>query len=206
MIMKGIETNLPGLEAGRYGADIARFGTDKSVLYRNRGGVIRFMDAWGMTDTMRTVGKILHQLNQHHKLKQIPIVVDTVGVGAGVYDRLKEQGYQAVPFSGAERAYRPDKFMNRRAELYWSFRVALEAGEIDIDPADMILQEQLQSIKWWVNSSGKIQIESKEDMRKRGVHSPDLADACVYSTAHQSIEAQMALPGSLAHDLLTMRL
>lgn len=206
MIMKGIATQLPGLESGRYGADIARFGTDKSVVYRNRGGVVRYVDAWGMTDTMRTTGKIVSILKEHHALKQIPIVVDTVGVGAGVYDRLKEQEYQAVPFSGAERAYRPDKFMNRRAELYWQFRVDLEHGNIDLDPKDLTLQEQLQSIKWWVNSSGKIQIESKEDMRKRGVHSPDLADAAVYSTAHQSYAAQMALPGSLAHDLLTMKL
>lgn len=206
MIKKGIETELPGFDTGRYGVDIARFGTDKSVVYRNRGGVVRYVDSWGMTDTMQTTGKVNAILMRHHKLKQVPVVVDVVGVGAGVYDRLKEQGYQAVPFSGAERAYRPDKFKNRRAELYWGFRVLLDEGLIDLDPQDLKLQEQLQSIKWWVDSSGRIQIESKEEMRKRGIASPDMADACVYSTAHNTPLHVMALPGSLAHDLLTMKL
>lgn len=206
MINKGIETQLPGLEVGRYGADIARFGEDKSVVYRNRGGCVRFVDSWGMTDTMRTAGKLNVILGGHHTARPVPMVVDVVGVGAGVYDRLKEQGFQVSPFSGAERAFRPDKFMNRRAEVYWNFRVELENGNIDLDPEDKALQEQLQSIKWWVNSSGKIQIESKEDMRKRGVKSPDLADAAVYSTAYNTPVHTMALPGSLAHDLLTKQL
>lgn len=206
MITKGIATNLPGLEAGRYGVDVARFGTDKSSIYRNRGGVIRFIDSWGMTDTMRTTGKVVTVLQGHHHLKQIPVVIDVVGVGAGVYDRIKEQGFQAVPFSGAERAYRPDKFQNRRAEAWWGFRVDLENGDIDLDPEDTELISQLQSIKWWTNSSGKIQIESKEDMRKRGVKSPDLGDAAVYSNTHNTQLHTMALPGSLAHDLLTKKL
>lgn len=206
MIQKGIETELPGLTAGRYGVDVARFGTDKSAVYRNRGNVIRFVDSWGMTDTMRTTGKVVSILRKHPHQLPVPVVIDVVGVGAGVYDRLKEQEFQAIPFSGAERAYRPDKFKNRRAELYWNFRVMIERGEIDIDPKDEQLQTQLQSIKWWVDSGGRIQIESKEDMQKRGVKSPDLADACVYSTAHNTPLATMALPGSLAHDLLTMTL
>jgi sorbitol-specific phosphotransferase system component IIA len=206
MINKGVALNLPGIEKGRYGADIARFGTDKSVVYRNRGGVIRLVDAWGMTDTMRTTGKINVILKQHWHLDQVPLVIDVVGVGAGVYDRLKEQGHQVVPFSGAERAFHPDKFKNRRAELYWGFRTLLDDELIDLDPEDGELLTQLQSIKWWVDSGGRIQIESKEDMKKRGVKSPDLADACVYSTAHNTPMAVMALPGSLAHDLLQMKL
>jgi hypothetical protein len=206
MIQKGIDTNLSGLDAGRYGADIARFGTDKTTIYRNRGGVIRYVDSWGMTDTMKTTGKIINHMIRHPHMKKVPIVVDVVGVGSGVHDRLKEQGFQSIPFSGAERAFRPDKFKNRRAELYWNFRLELDQFGYDLDPDDKALHEQLQSIKWMTDSAGKIQIESKEDMRKRGVKSPDLADAAVYSTAFNTPAAVMALPGSLAHDLLTMKL
>jgi phage terminase large subunit len=145
-------------------------------------------------------------MSRHHRLKKVPIVVDVVGVGSGVHDRLKEQEWPSIPFSGAQRAHRADKFLNRRSEAWWNFRVMLENGEIDLDPEDKQLLEQLQSIKWWTNSNGKIQIESKEDMRKRGVKSPDLGDAAVYSTTHDVQFHQMALPGSLAHDLLTMQL
>jgi hypothetical protein len=206
MIQKGIDTELPGLETGCYGADVARMGSDKSVVYRNRGGVIRYVDSWSMTDTMQTTGKFKLILDKHLHLNRPAMVVDVVGLGAGPYDRMREMGYPVVAFSGAERAYRPDKFKNRRAEAYWGFRQALEDGIIDLDPEDKDLHAQLQTIKWFVDSSGRIQIESKEDMRKRGVKSPDLADACVYSTIRHAPLAVAAPQGSLASDLLTMKM
>jgi hypothetical protein len=202
MIQKGIETDLPGLERGRYGADIARMGADKSVVYRNRGGQIRYVDSWGMTDTMQTTGKIKGILDKHLHLKRPPMVIDIVGIGSGVYDRLREMRYGCVGFSGGERAHRPDKFKNRRAEVYWGFRQALEDGLIDLDPEDEELHTELQSIKWFVDSTNRIQIESKEDMRTRGVKSPDRADAAVYTTIARPPFVNVALEGSLATDLL----
>ena len=207
MIQTGIDTELPGIRKGRYGADIARMGTDKTVLYRNRGGVIRFVDSWGMTDTMRTTGKIKLVLDSHIHLVRPDCVLDIVGLGAGVYDRLREMGYPVIGFSGAERAYRPDKFKNRRAEIFWTFRNDLENGMIDLDPDDHELHQELQNIKWWVDSSGRIQIESKEDMKERGVKSPDRADACVYSTVGNALWVhQPAAEPTLASDLLTMEM
>lgn len=207
MIQTAINTELPGIIKGRYGADVSRMGTDKTVLYRNRGGVIRYVDSWGMTDTMRTTGKFKLVLDQHHITNRPDFVVDVVGLGAGVFDRLREQGYPAVGFSGAERAFRPDKFKNRRAEIYWTFRNDLEIGNIDLDPDDEELHSQLQNIKWWVDSGGRIQIESKDDMRERGVKSPDRADACVYSTVHSApMVYQPIQGGTIASDLLTMEM
>jgi len=205
MIQKGIDTELPGIGKGRYGADVSRMGQDKTVLYRNRDGVIRYVDSWGMTDTMKTTGKFKLHLDGHNRLSRPGFVVDVVGLGAGVFDRLREQGYDVTSFSGAERAYRPDKFKNRRAEIYWTFRNDLENGLIDLDREDEELQAQLQNIKWWVDSGGRIQIESKEDMRERGVKSPDYADACVYSTvAKAPMVYQPTMNASIASDLLTM--
>jgi len=207
MIQTGIDTDLPGIEKGRYGADVSRMGVDRTVVYRNRGGVIRYVDSWGMTDTMKTTGKFKLILDQHHRTNRPNMVIDIIGLGSGVFDRLREMGYPATPFNGAERAYRPDKFKNRRAEIYWTFRQNLEDGNIDLDAEDLQLQEQLQNIKWWVDSSGRIQIESKEDMRERGVKSPDRADACVYSTVHSGpLIVQPISKGSIASDLLTMEM
>jgi hypothetical protein len=207
MIQQAIDCDLPGIEKGRYGADVSRMGVDKTVVYRNRGGVIRYVDSWGMTDTMKTTGKFKLILDQHHRTNRPNMVIDIIGLGSGVFDRLREMGYPCTPFTGAERAYRPDKFKNRRAEVYWTFRSNLEDGNIDLDPLDLELQEQLQNIKWWVDSSGRIQIESKEDMRDRGVKSPDRADACVYSTIHSGpLVVQPISQGSIASDLLTMEM
>lgn len=206
MIQRGIDTNLPGLGRGRYGADIARFGDAKTVVYRNRDGQVRFVDSWGMADTMQTTGKIVNILTRHKRINPVPIVVDVTGVGAGVRDRLREQGFDAIEFVAAGRAYRPDKFMNRRAEVFWQFRVDLETGDIDLDPEDETLHAQLQSIKWFVTSTGKIGIESKEDMRERGVPSPDLADAAVYSMSGVTPVEVIQASGSLASDLLTMEM
>jgi len=75
---------------------------------------------------------------------------------------------------------------------------------LDIDPMDTELQSQLQNIKWWVDSTGRIQIESKEDMRERGVKSPDYADAAVYATVGNSPAVyQPGMHTSMATDLLT---
>jgi hypothetical protein len=203
MIQKGIDTEFPGIARGRYGADIARFGDNKTVVYRNRDGQVRFEDSWGMSDTMKTSGKLVNISTKHHSTASVPMVIDTVGVGGGVFDRMREQGLDVVPFVASERANRPDKFQNRRAEAFWQFRLDLELGNIDLDPADEKLHNELMSIKWGVTSSGKIYIESKEDMRERGVPSPDHADAAVYSTVGYNPYYAQQLGGGLATDLLT---
>lgn len=206
MVQRGILTDLPGIETGRYGADISRFGDNQTVVYRNRGGQIRLTEYWGMMDTMKTVGKLILIVTKHHRTAPVPMVIDVTGLGAGVYDRMKEQNYDVVPFVAAGRANRPEKYVNRRAELFWQFRLDLEGGLIDLDPADEKLHSQLQSIKWGVTSTGKIYIESKEDMRDRGVPSPDRADAAVYSTSGYTAYQINQVEGSLAQDLLTRRM
>jgi hypothetical protein len=180
MISRAIAVDLPGLDKGKLGCDIARFGDDESVIYRNRGGQIRLEESWGKTDTMRSTGKIAVRVRQYG----IQAIVDVVGIGAGVFDRLREQNLPATPFGGGERAFRKDRFINRRAEQYWTFRELMEADLIDLDPEDDKLLSQLQTVKYYIDSSGRIGLESKEDMKKRGFPSPDRADAAVMSTVH----------------------
>lgn len=180
MLAKAIETELPGIERGRYSIDIARMGQDETVCYRNRGGVIREEWAAHKQDTVATTGKIIETLHTH-KLRNVPAVVDMVGVGAGVYDNLREAGLPVVGFNGGFASLRPKRFLNLRAEMYWAAREGIEAGEIDLDPLDDKLLSQLGSIKYGLDSKGRIYIESKDDMRKRGLPSPDRADALVMS-------------------------
>jgi hypothetical protein len=181
--------DLPGFDVGRYGADIARYGQDKSVLYRNRGGVIRLIDEWAKADTMQSAGRIARRLRSHGN-KRPPANIDTIGLGAGVYDRLREQRLNVAPYQGSQRALNPAKFRNRRSETWWTFKELMEEGLIDLDPVDDTLAAQLSSVKWNTDSAGRIYVETKEDMLSRGLPSPNHADAAIMSTVFAGAVAE----------------
>jgi hypothetical protein len=163
----------------RLGLDVARLGTDETVLYSNKNGYIRAIARWAKTDTMETVGRFRRLYSEPN---DAPVtVVDVNGLGAGVFDRLKELGYQCIPFNGGERAYNPLKYRNRRAESYWEAREMMEEGLIDLEELDEDLQAELYEVHFKPNSTGQIQIESKEDITQRLGRSPDRADAFVMS-------------------------
>ena len=86
-------------------------------------------------------------------------------------------GLPVIPYNGGEAPIDKERFVNARAEDYWTLRERFEQGEVDIDPDDDKLAAQLGSIRWGIDSRGRIKIESKDDMRKRGLPSPDRADA-----------------------------
>ena len=111
--------------------------------------------------------------------------MDTIGLGAGVHDRLKELGYSTADVNVAKRPttaqkrYREEyvpKFSNLRAQLWWNLRnFCREYGSIAVDNEKFI--NEITSPKYKLNSSGEVVIEAKEDMRKRGIASPNMADA-----------------------------
>lgn len=181
MLQRAYGINLSGYEHGRYGIDVARKGSAKSEMYRNRGGQIRHVASWAKYDTMKSADTIALELDKH-VFNAVPAVIDGIGVGAGVYDRLFQRGYEVGMFIASQRALNPVLFYNRRAEIYWKFREEMMLGLIDLDPEDETLATQLTSIKFWINGRGQVQLETKEDMEDRGVPSPDKADACVLST------------------------
>jgi hypothetical protein len=167
-------------DKGQYGVDVARYGSNKTVIYRNRGGMIRKAFEAAKTSTTETAGQVAQRVKPHQG--GVPAVIDEDGVGGGVVDILREQQIRGViGYRGGMPAQDKDRFVNRRAELYWTFKEAVEAGEVDLDPEDDQLAAQLGSIRWKLDSRGRIQIESKDDMAKRGVASPDHADAAVQS-------------------------
>jgi hypothetical protein len=173
-------------EPGTFGLDVARFGRNETAMYRNRGGHLRL--EWNATkqDTMRTAGKAARLLNE--TFGNAPMHIDTVGVGAGVFDRLAEQGFPVVPFVASEAPSTPvnqKRFVNRRAEQWWNFRMMLEKGMIDLPQTneDPKLISQLASIRYFIRSDGRIIVESKDDAEDRGMPSPDRADAAMMACA-----------------------
>jgi hypothetical protein len=167
---------------GAYGCDIARAGGDETIVYLNRGGVARLVHRSQGHELMATTGAIVGLLRDGWA--GWPAIVDATGIGAGVYDRLREQGLQAIGFVASERAHRPDRFINRRAEVFWALREAMREGLIDLDPADLELAKQLRAIRFFETSRGLIQIERKDETKRRLGQSPDRADALAYSLVH----------------------
>jgi hypothetical protein len=153
--------------------DIARFGEDESVGMRREGGWVRVYRAHHKADTMTTTGHIAKAHRDIHAekgLNDFPShVVDVVGVGAGVYDRLVELGIPVVPYNGGEAPFDKERFVNARAEDYWNLREIFETGEVDIDE----LAAQLGSIKWTVDSRGRIKrVEGRHAQVRDAVTGP----------------------------------
>jgi len=163
------------------GVDVARFGSDNSVITVRKGIKSYIHSAIHGQDTMQLTGKIIQA---YKETDAEYIKVDVIGVGSGVVDRLSEQQFPVVAMNGAESPIEPDKFLNKRAEWYWNLRERYKDGNIAIQHDDE-LEGQLASIKYKFNSQGKIQIESKEDMKKRNLESPDKADSQNYAFAYE---------------------
>lgn len=168
-------------QKGRYGFDIARLGADESVVYHNRNGYIRQVARWSKADTMESVGRYRRLAKDTEPAHATPAVIDVNGLGAGVFDRLKELQYPVIPFNGGEKAYNFEKYKNRRAEAYWTARELFEEGLIDIEELDEDLQAELLEAHFKIDSAGRTQLEPKEDIAQRLGRSPDRADAFIMS-------------------------
>ena len=157
------------------GVDLARFGDDSSVACIRQGSEVVWLEEWAKTDLMTSTGKIINLIQ---KFTPDAVNVDVIGLGAGVVDRLKEQKFKVNGVNVGEAATDKLKYANLRAEAYWQLADRFQKGEISI-PDDLGLLAQLSSIKYKFDSHGRLQIEAKEDMKKRGMKSPDKADALV---------------------------
>jgi len=170
------------------GVDVARYGENKTVFVLVRGVTVVGILQYPKQSTMKTAAQVvaLCKMVEPNNIK-----VDEIGVGAGVVDRVLEQGYNISGVEVGRQATHKDKFANLRADYYWSLRKRFEEGSISLAPlvsllsrSDMIkFVEQICSIRYEHNPSGKIAIWSKEKMRRDGLKSPDLADALMLAFA-----------------------
>ena len=171
------------------GLDVAELGVDFTVLTK---GVlddeyydIKEIKHWSKKDTMQTVGKVIPEINKKEEIR-----VDATGVGKGVYDRLKEIGYNAAEVKVGRSPIDEKQsymFLNQKSEHYWRLRKLFEEGKISIPDHDT-LKDELLSMKYEVTSAGKIKIIDPGRKNAEGksigkAKSPDFADSLMLTTA-----------------------
>lgn len=167
----------------KWGLDVARFGDDSTALAKRKGNVqLEPTKEWFGKDTMQVVGLLKHEYDAAKERPEV-ICVDVIGLGAGVVDRAKEIGLPVVGVNVAESASSSDKYERLRDELWWLGREWLEARDCKLCDDDALIGE-LTTPKYQILSNGKIKVESKREMRSRGVASPNRADAWLNTFAN----------------------
>ena len=153
--------------------DVARFGSDRSVILRRRGDRVEEIRTFQKMDTMELTGWVVAAIREFNPRR---VFIDEIGVGAGVVDRLKEEGHPVVGVNVARRSRQGDVFSNLRAEGFWRLRELFASGGISIPPDNQLMGE-LAALRYSYDSHGRVVMESKDAMRQRGLPSPDKADA-----------------------------
>jgi hypothetical protein len=196
---------LPGGDTLHLGVDVARFGDDETVIAPRIGMKVFKLRCYNKQDTMVTAGWVIstgkEMLRHYSQLQRVEIKVDDSGVGGGVTDRLneviREQGLKnwvvipvnngAKPSSSEEEHYEnrgTETWADLRNLLQESFSKHLQGAPVGLElPDDDRLVTQLTQRKYRMTSKGRLALERKEDMKKRGLDSPDRADAVVLSFA-----------------------
>lgn len=192
----------PANVARVWALDVARFGDDANVLVkRSKLAVAPDIQSWQGMDLMQTAGRVKAEWDDTHPQERPDeILVDVIGMGAGVVDRLRELKLPARGINVSETSTIDEKYRNLRTELWFKAREWLDSKDHKLPsceggcPNDCIherLTMELSVLKYGYTSSGKLMAEPKSDLKKRGYKSPDVADAFVLSFASE--------PASLVH-------
>jgi phage terminase large subunit len=158
------------------GIDVARFGDDESVFAYRQGRAAFKMKCYRNLDLMGLVGNAANSIN---RWRPNAVFVDVTGLGGGVVDRLKELGYRVTPVGFGDKPVSPG-YMNRRSEMWKLMAEWIAHGAI---PNDSELISELPGPTFGYHSDGRLKLEPKEDMKKRGVASPNRADALALTFA-----------------------
>ena len=159
------------------GVDPARFGSDSTVIAVRQGRDVIAIKRHKGDDTMETVGRVIEAIEEYQPAL---VNIDEGGLGAGVVDRLKEQRYKIKGVNFGNKAKNGMMYGNKRAEMWGDMREWLKSASI---PGDRYLKSDLISPMMKPDSKGSIFLESKKDMRSRGLASPDAADAIALTFA-----------------------
>ena len=159
--------------------DVARFGDNQSVICFRRGRDARTIDwiKYRDLDTMQLAARVGEQVRQH---QADTVFVDGGGVGGGVVDRLRQLHVNCIEVNFGNKA-EDARYNNKRAEMWGNMREWLQGGAIPTEPE---LVDDLVGVEYGFTPTNKIQLEKKEDMKKRGLASPDLGDALALTFAY----------------------
>ena len=165
-----------------FGVDVARSGSDESVVVRRQGPKAQIVGRWINLDLMQLSNKVVELYRQQ---KPDEIFVDATGLGAGVYDRLKELQLPVSEVNFGTQAVDKRSYAQTRSEIWGLMRDWLD-GEVEIPP-DRELITQLKQQTYGYNNRMQIQLVSKMHMKAQGLSSPDIADALALTFYPQSI-------------------
>lgn len=162
------------------GVDPARFGDDRTSIVRRNGRVAHGLESHRKKDTMEVAGIVARIIKAESPAR---VFVDVGGLGAGVVDRLKELGFGMVEgVNFGEKALEADKYANRRAEMWGGMCDWLRETPCSIPDSDSLHGDLIAPNHKW-DSNSRLVIEKKEDIKKRGLASPDEADALALTFA-----------------------
>jgi hypothetical protein len=179
-ILAARKATAEGVGPRHLGVDPARFGDDRTSLCLRQGRRAHWIRSYSKKDTMQVVGIVKMaidelQLNASHGDR---VFIDVGGLGAGVYDRLLElvDRKLLVAVNSAESPLDAVKYKNKRAEMWGETNEWLKNQPAQVPDSDE-LHADLTQIRYSYDSNGALVMESKKDMKKRGLRSPDTADA-----------------------------
>jgi hypothetical protein len=174
-----------------WGLDVARFGSDRTALCRRRGNTVTGLMTWQGKDLMQTCGLVMAEYKKVEEFadeRPEEILVDSIGLGGGVVDRLAELGLPARGINVGEAPSIDGKtYMRLRDELWFRARHWFEQRDCRLPEDCEELVAELSVPDYHYTSAGKIQVENKDSLKKRGLRSPDLADAFCLTLAYETV-------------------
>lgn len=182
------------------GVDVGRGGDVSALCLRKGNWAYGFMSQ-NYSDVMQTVGwvKDCYDKLQPHE-RPTAIHVDSIGIGAGVADRLRELGLPAIDINVAESPSLKSVYVRLRDEGWWRMKEWLESANVHIDLDDFgkrdILEQELSTPLSLFTSTGKNGVESKDAMKRRGYQSPNMADSLMMTFCHDGAVASGAFGSS----------
>lgn len=196
-ILEAMKRDIEGDGAVIIGVDVARMGDDRTVFWKRKGLKTLGFEVYQHKRTTE-VCDLLERFAETKDgetdiSKTIDIKIDDTGVGGGVTDEMKKRGYNALPVNFGGRPNNNNKYPNLISEAWFELAEVIREVELPMNN-DLIME--LSSRQWHQDNKGKRAIESKQDYKKRGFRSPDLADACIicYYSGKKRIKAFTAKP------------
>lgn len=174
-----------------WGVDVARFGSDRSAICKRQGRVVpEPVRLYSKFDLMEVVGFVKQEWDTTpHHMRPFEIMVDSIGMGGGVADRLRELNLPAKDVNVSEIPPLKQRNCYRlRDELWFEMKSWFAGRDVRI-PNDSVLTTELAMPRFGYASDGKLKVESKADMRRRGVRSPDAAESLMLTFASNAATA-----------------
>lgn len=197
------KTECEGVGPKILACDPARFGDDRTSIIFRQGRKAYGLKSYAKKDTMEVVGILVQLIKEHSPSK---VCIDVGGLGAGVVDRLNELGYRDIvlPINAGNKPYDAVRYYNKRSEMWGELRQWLTETPCELPDSDS-LHADICGLKYKIDSNSRLRLESKEDAKKRGIRSPDEADALCLTfalphTAYEQESAQSKVTKKLAQN------